>query len=86
MMTKIWRCQFLENLLLSSIEVANTIHEKKKRNLHIILILGAVVSVEKFDNHVKKLHSDRDQLFETEYAVSRITKLNSFFLKSFVLL
>ena len=35
-----------------------------------ILTTGAVVPVEEFENHVKNMHNDRDQLFETEYAVS----------------
>ncbi len=35
----------------------------------IIIIIG-VVAVEQFDNHVKKMHSDRDEHFENEYAVS----------------
>ena len=35
--------------------------------------------MEQFDNHVKKMHSDRDQHFEDEYAVSQIINLFSFF-------
>ena len=42
-----------------------------KKNLCVlILTTGAVVPVEEFENHVKNMHNDRDQLFETEYAVS----------------
>ena len=36
----------------------------------LILTTGAVVPVEEFEHHVKNMHNDRDQLFETEYAVS----------------
>lgn len=39
------------------------------------MIIG-IVPVEQFDNHVKKMHSDRDQHFENEYAVSQI--INNF--------
>ena len=33
-------------------------------------IIGAVVSVDRFNNYVKNMHGDRDQLFENEYSVS----------------
>ena len=69
-MMKSWRCQLLEN---QPIEVDNTICGKNKPPCNsCYIILGAVVSVEKFDSHVKKMHSDRDQFFENEYAVSYI--------------
>ena len=34
--------------------------------------------MEQFDNHVKKMHSDRDQHFEDEYAVSQIIIISFF--------
>ena len=33
-------------------------------------IIGAIVSVDEFDSHVKMMHNDRDKLFEDEYSVS----------------
>ena len=36
----------------------------------LILTTGAVVPMEEFEHYVKNMHNDRDQLFETEYAVS----------------
>ena len=35
-----------------------------------MIILGEVVSIGDFDKHVKKMHDDRDEPFEVEYAVS----------------
>ena len=39
----------------------------------IILTTGAVVPMEEFEKYVKKMHSDRDQAFENEYAVSLLS-------------
>ena len=33
-------------------------------------VIGALVSVDRFNNYVKNMHGDRDQLFEKEYGVS----------------
>ena len=49
-------------------------NEKKK--IHSLLyyyrhnIIGAVVSVDHFNNYVRNMHGDRDQQFENEYSVS----------------
>ena len=43
-------------------------------------IVGAVVSVDEFDSHVKMMHDDRDKLFEDEYSVS----ISLLFLKQYL--
>ena len=51
----------------------------------IYIISGAIVPVEQFDNHVKKMHNDRDQPFENEYAVSCNTTIIAIYLKLLLL-
>ena len=33
------------------------------------IVIGAVVSVDDFNNYVNDMHDDRDRLFENEYSV-----------------
>ena len=44
--------------------------EKKIIVWFIITIIGAVVSVDHFNNYIRNMHGDRDQQFENEYSVS----------------
>lgn len=44
---------------------------KSQNELHyLVLFKGAVVLIPNFDAHVKRMHEDRDKLFEDEYLVS----------------
>ena len=43
----------------------------KNNIINFLSLTGAVVSIDRFDKHVEKMHEDRDKLFETEYAVRR---------------
>ena len=66
-------CQHLENLILLNIKVCTKIIQIKIFKVVIILTTGAVVPLEEFEKYVKKMHSDQDQAFENEYAVSLLS-------------